>query len=38
MGYFSIRELAEPTLRGTQVPHIEIDRYFEPKPFSQLNL
>lgn len=37
-GYISIRELAELTLRGTHVPHIEIDRYFEPKPFSQINL
>ena len=37
-GYISIRELAEITLRGTQVPHIEIDRHFEPTLFSQIQL
>lgn len=37
-GYISIRELAEITLRGTRVPHIEIDRHFDPTLFSQIQL
>lgn len=33
-GYFSIREMASIMLRGTRVPHIEIDRHFSPTRFS----
>lgn len=35
-GYFSIEELASLMLRGTSVPHIEIDQHFKPTPFSQI--
>lgn len=37
-GYISIRELAELTVRGTLVPHIEVDRHFRPTRFSELKL